>query len=255
MPGNSAWSVAKLNIAPGYGPAFAMAFKMPETKKAEKEVVKNIYDNDIQFVTLSANGMMKRTPFGTYIAPDGKKLSASKGVRGAKVKENDKLVAGAIIDPTMDLNYIICTAKGEYITISNQYIPDMGKNATGIQMIRPNEDDQCTSISPIFNTDTHAVIVTSKGFAKRIELEYLKPSTKRRDNSYLATIPADDAIIYVTGCQESDVLKVTTKSGDKEFLVSDIPVLGRKAKPVKVIPVPLGDNIITIGIRGEKKYN
>ena len=94
-----------------------------------------------------------------------------------------------------------------------------------------------------------------KGCVKRIELEYLKPSAKRRDNSYLATIPEDDAIIYVTSCKESDILKVNTKSGEREFLVADMPVLGRKAKPVKMIPVPLGDNIITIGLRDEKKYH
>lgn len=254
MPGSTVWNVAKLNIAPGYGPAFAMAFKMPETKKAEKEVVKKLYDGDIQFVTLSANGLMKKTPFSSYIASDGKKLNASKGVRGAKVKDGDKLVAGAIIDPAMDYNYLICTAKGEYITITNQYIPDMGKNATGIQMIRPVDQDQCSSITPIFNDDTHVIIVTMKGCAKRIELEYLKPSTKRRDNSYLATIPDDDAIVYVASCKESDILTVNTKSGEKEYLISDVPVLGRKAKPIKIIPVPVGDNIITINVRNEKKY-
>lgn len=254
VPGNTIWSVAKLTVAPGFAPAFAKTFKTPTTKKAEKEIVKKLYDADIQFVTISANGLMKKTPLVAYIAPDGKKLNYAKGVRGAKIKENDKLVAGAIVDPARDDNYIICTAKGEYITTTAQLIPDMGKNALGVQMIRPEGDDQCVAISPIFSDDTHVVIVTAKGCAKRVELEYLKPSAKRRDNSYIASIPDDDAIVFITGCRETDVLKVSTKGGDKEYLISDIPVLGRKAKPIKIIPVPLGDNIITIDIRGEKKY-
>ena len=255
MPGSSIWNVAKLNIAQGYGPAFAMSFKMPETKKAEKEIVKDLYDSDMQLITLSANGLMKKTPFSLYIAADGKKLSAAKGVRGAKVKDGDKLIACSIDDPACDYNYLICTAKGEYITVNQHDIPDMGKNATGIQMIRPIGDDQCVTMTPLFASDTHVAIVTMKGCVKRIELEYLKPSAKRRDNSYLATIPEDDAIIYVASCKESDILKVNTKSGEREFLVADMPVLGRKAKPVKMIPVPLGDNIITIGLRDEKKYH
>lgn len=253
-PGNPIWNVAKLNVAPGYSPAFTLTIVNPASKKKEKELVQGLYNDDVQFVTLSAKGFMKKTPIGAYLAPDGKSLSMAKGVRGAKVKSDDMIISGTIVNPTLDLNYIVCTAKGGYITITNEYIPDMGKLATGVQMIRPEEGDMCVQMSPIFLADTHLLIITNKGHAKRIDLEYLKPSTKKRDNSYLATIPDDDSIVFVAGCGETGFVTVRTKAGDKEYLIDDVPILGRKAKPVKMIPVPLGDHIISVDIRGARKY-
>ena len=243
--GSPMWGVTKLDTCP----VFVMSFNAPEFS----DIYYQLTNLNASIVTLSSDGMIKQTDVKEYLTIKDNKPVLCKGVRGAKVKDTDgssDSIVDAILNLPPDHDYIIYTKKGEYVTLPDIHIPTAGKNTIGVQMIRPVNGDSCVGIAYSEPSDKYVIIVTKKGYVKRIELEYLKPSSKRRDASYLATIAPDDEIFAIHTCVDNQILKVTTKSGVTEYNIDeDIPILGRKAKPVKLIPVPVGDAIIGISVR------
>ena len=119
----------------------------------------------------------------------------------------------------------------------------------GIGTITLRDDDECAGYGPVdVTSDTYVIVATAKGNIKRIETEFMHISKKRKDASYIARVDDNDEIIFAAGCVESDTLHIVSKSGERYIDVSDIPVMGRMAKPHKMVPVPQGDKIIHYSI-------
>jgi DNA gyrase subunit A len=202
--------------------------------------------------TLSKQGFMKRTNIQEYVTGDTLK-PVRNGV-ACKLRDNDKLVQCLVIPKKvcdeLGVGILVYTKLGDYVYLKNyEDIAEFGKNTYGLQAIEPGANDACIGFSivvPKYNK--HALIVTKKGCMKRIELQYLGESKKRKDSSYIATIREGDEIldiiVYDEKFSDSEVV-VSTRSGDKQVMLDAIPVLGRKAKPVKMVGIENAD-VVTI---------
>jgi DNA gyrase/topoisomerase IV subunit A len=152
------------------------------------------------------------------------------------------------------MGVLIFTKHGDYVYLKDyKEISDLSRNASGIQVLQPKIDDECVGFQLIMpQYQKHAIVVTRKGCMKRIELEYLGESKRRKDSSYIATIKEGDEIFdviaYDDTYEDTAILLASTRSGDKEIKVNTIPVLGRKAKPNKI---PGFDNIDLVTIKQE----
>jgi DNA gyrase/topoisomerase IV subunit A len=184
---------------------------------------------------------MKRTPMTDYINDDI--IKPIKNSTASKLRENDIMIQYIIIPKevcdAMSFGVLIYTKYGEYVYLNDyKLINEFSRNASGIQMILPKVGDSCIGfqlISPEYQK--YAIVITKKGCMKRIELEYLGKSKKRKDSSYIATIKDDDEIFDVISYdekQENYILRVSTRYGDKDIPINTIPILGRKAKPAKI---------------------
>ena len=207
---------------------------------AGKHYSPNVYDDDI-VISLSEQGFMKRTPMSEYVSQD--LIKPTKNGTASKLRDNDIMVQYLVIPKTtcdvLKAGILIYTKYGEYVYLNNyELVNEFSRNASGLQVLSPKVGDACIGfqlIAPKYQK--YAIIITKKGCMKRIELEYLGESKKRKDSSYIATIKDDDEILDVIvydKVQECDNLRISTRNGDKDIPISTIPILGRKAKPAKV---------------------
>ena len=113
-------------------------------------------------------------------------------------------------------------------------------------MLAPAVNDACAGFTFISSYSKYALIVTKRGYMKKVELEYLAKSKKRKDNSYIATVENDDEIISIIGCTDEDTICVTTKGGNRFFACDTIPTKPRKSAPIKLMSVPVNDEITDV---------
>jgi topoisomerase-4 subunit A len=198
-------------------------------------------------VTLTKDGFLKKTPIEDFT-----KSRNQKNVRAMKVRDGDELVAGKIVIETMPkfpTNMLIYTEKGNFAYIRSDQIVQQSKDACGIASITLDPDDACKGICIIGSRDTNLLVVTEKGNMKLCELDYLGEPSKRKISSYLATLDVNDKIYYVDAVEDDVIVTVCTRTTYQEFESKDIPVRTRKAKCVKMVPIPVGNNIISVGVR------
>jgi len=211
-----------------------------------QKYIKDELDGEVSIMTLTKNGYLKKTDIKEFTTKRNQK-----NVRAMKIREDDELVSGRIIldRRNVPVNLLIYTEKGNFAYIESDRIPVQSKDASGLLSINLLPDDACKGMCVIGDDDTHLLIVTERGHMKRCELGYLGQPGKRKVSSYLATLETNDKIIYVDGIKEDSDITVCTRTSYQMFTAENIPIKARKAKCVKMVPVPLGDNIISVGIK------
>lgn len=215
--------------------------------------------DSVYVVTLTAQGFLKATPYSdfTYTSDDkgNVKLAVKYNARAMKLKDNDKACAMNFIcydnnaneETARDARLIVYTKGGQYVLIPTSEMPIQAKDTMGLKFITPTDGDECTGVEQVYPTeslDPYVVVLTAKGYVKKIESKYLYESKKRNDASYLTKLDDGDEVIFVNGCNENESLVVITKTnGEMWYPIEQIPTLSRSAKGKKLIPVPNGDCI------------
>lgn len=204
-------------------------------------------NSHVSIVTLTKNGYLKKTPIEEFT-----KTRNQKAIKAMKLREDDELVTGKVIidSKKKGVHLLIYTEKGNFAYISSDQIAVQGKDASGLLSINLDPDDACKGICVIGDKDEYLMIITEKGNAKKCELDYLGKPGKRKVSSYLATLETNDKVRYVDGITSSSKITVCTRTTYQVLTADEIPTKARKAKCVKLIPVPLGNNIISVGISG-----
>lgn len=207
--------------------------------------VKETMNATISIVTLTKNGYLKKTPIEEFT-----KIRNQMNVRAMKIRQDDELIAGKIIieKKGKGSNMLIYTEKGIFSYIHSDNIAVQSKDASGLLSIKLDPDDFCKGICIIGDNDANLLVVTEKGNLKQCELGYLGEPGKRKISSYLATLDPTDKINFVDAIEDDVVVTVCTRTTYQQFHSNDIPVKTRKAKCVKMVPVPVGNNIISVTV-------
>jgi len=204
-----------------------------------QDTVKDITNQTINIVTLSANGMIKKTDINEFTS-----LKSTKNVKAIRLKDDDKLAyAGLMFDTTKLLIY---TKKGQFAFIKCDDIPLTSKDAIGNIAINLDSDDECVGCTSVGNDAEYLLVITEKGCAKKCEMEYLGDTKKRRQSSYITTLDHNDNVIYCDTITDESRVIVSTRTNYHVFNADDIRTASRKSKCNKLIPLPVGDNIVKV---------
>jgi DNA gyrase/topoisomerase IV subunit A len=214
-----------------------------------QQFIKDTMNGTISVVTLTKNGYMKKTPIDEYT-----KSRSQKGIRAMKVRDGDELVTGKLVIERKDkaANMLIYTEKGNFAYIHSDQIAQQSRDAGGLLSITLDPDDACKGICIIGENDQNLLVVTEKGSMKQCELGYLGEPGKRKVSSYLTTLEPTDKVRFVDAIEEDVNVTICTRTTYQVFKSSEIPVKTRKAKCVKMVSVPLGNNIISVGVNKSK---
>lgn len=196
----------------------------------------------LYLVTLSRDGYAKKIDLKELVkmSDDGRK--PIRNMRLTKLKNNDFLAhADYYLD---DSAVILYTRQGDYNYLMVNSIPNSSRDAIGNLMVKLSGDDHCVGCSTVNPKSKFVVVVTQKGYAKKCELEYIGKPDSSKDTSYLATLDANDGVVYVD--TPMNKITVCTKLGTQEVSLDEIKTLGRKAKPVRKVSLQNGDNIIRV---------
>jgi topoisomerase-4 subunit A len=209
----------------------------PQIKDGTMDSIKELL-GDAYLVTLTKNGYIKRMELEAFNAS-----GPTKGQRVMKIKDDDALVYVGIHPEKSVL--IIYTERGKYSMMTGSEIPLQGKDNSGLSIGKLADDDAVAGLSVLGKGDL--VVVTDKGGMKRCEADYMgSPGKRKEELSYVATVEPNAKVIYAQIHKPDAKLMVARRMGYDIYKISELPLLGRRSKCPKVIPLPVGDRIIMV---------
>lgn len=129
------------------------------------------FDNDLNVVMSSKNGMIKRSKL-----KDFKLLRYSKPTSCMRLKDDDLLIDAFIEKkPTV----LLATNTGVCLSFDVSEVPIVGVKAAGVKGIKL-KDDYVVSMNQYDNDDEFIIVITDKGTGKRVRLSELEISTRFR---------------------------------------------------------------------------
>nr|AAB87144.1 topoisomerase II subunit A [Thermotoga maritima MSB8] len=191
-------------------------------------------------VIATKSGKIKRTALKEF-----ENATSNRGVRAIKIEPGDEIVSARVVNSEKE-TLIVATKMGMAIRFPVSDVRRMGRNAAGVQAIKLQPGDEVVSVDVIPPGEEGEILtVTEKGFGKRTPVQLYR--IQRRGGTGLRNISDVNktgyvvAVRYVRGDEE---IVVVTRNGMMiRFPVSEIGVIGRVTKGVKLIE--LGDDTIS----------
>ncbi len=206
---------------------------------ADAKYVRDTMHNDIFIMTITKKGLIKKTPIEEFNS-----YKTLKGIRGLKLKSDDALVTAF---PLMSsTNIMIYTKMGNYAYLRGKDIPQMAKDTQGVMSVTLGPGDEVQGFCVVPEKSDFIVVLTAKGCMKKIPMESVGLSKSRRDSAYLTYLQNGDTVFQCEATTSKDKIWVCTKTNYNEFDLNQIPDGSRRSKCVKMVPVAVGDNIITM---------
>ncbi len=168
------------------------------------------------------------------------------GLIAINLRDDDEVIGVKLTDGTKHI--IMATKMGLSIRFNESDVRSMGRGATGVKGIQLNEGDEAIAMD-VVEPDNEVLVVTTRGYGKKT--------------------PADDYRVQTRGGKGIKTLNCTTKNGDVVGLrmvkpdddlmiitnagvairihVADISTQSRNTQGVKLINVPDGEEVATVG--------
>ena len=234
--GESLYNIAKLE-----GEVVSVyPFFSPSTQRELKKINKN----GGYVFTLTKRGQMKKTPISEYTS-----LRSIKNARTIKGKVDDQLAMAEVLLNAG--NIMVYSKEGMCSILSVDDIPEMGRDSVGNQVLNISESDECKGFCMVNDRIKNILVVTEKGGMKRVDcasgIFNSSIPMKRRNTVYLATLTNDDTIFTCKPLTtDENSIVVWNRKDIQEYPLDQIDIRSRKAGCQKMIPVPNGDNIISV---------
>lgn len=189
------------------------------------------------------------TKMGTIKKMELKHLENAKkrGILALTLENNDELVAVSAVQTGDD--FIMTTATGLALRITEEKIRKMGRAAAGVKGIALDDDDICVSGNAIHKGES-LIVITENGIGKRLSSKqfnvkgrggkgqiYIKPDNKTGNVVSVKTVGDKDEIMVVT----TDDMTIKIKA-------DSIPELGRNAKGVKIVNISDGARVSDLAV-------
>ena len=223
-------------------------------KTTKKKTPKFDFDiKNVAIVILTERGMMKKVNISEYLyTPQGEPVKSIKGSKSIVLRNND-FVKTAFMWNLKDeeegfCRFLVYTARGEYVMVDPTMVALMSKNSQGNELITVSENDTCAGMTVVCDNDQYLIVITAKGFGRKEPIEYYQESKKSRDSFKLCSVDPGDSVIFAAGCKGDETITVQLKSGIYNIPVEDIPTIPRRGNAAKLIPVSVGDKIISCNI-------
>ncbi|HVM36117.1 MAG TPA: DNA gyrase subunit A [Actinomycetota bacterium] len=192
------------------------------------------YETYRYLLIATKKGMVKKTLFREYDS------SRKEGIIALNLKDGDEVVR---VRPTSGAeDILLITRKGKAIRFSESAARPMGRTATGVIGIRLDEDDEVVACDVIRNEDDELLIVTERGYGKRVKLGQF-PRKGRGGKGVIAA--------KLTRPRGQIVGASVVRAGDEVFLISSegvvirmaVDTISRQGRPATGVRVmQLGDN-------------
>ncbi|WP_300369238.1 DNA gyrase subunit A [Brachyspira sp.] len=189
------------------------------------------------------------TKMGTIKKMELKHLENAKkrGILALTLENNDELVAVSPVQTGDD--FIMTTATGLALRITEEKIRKMGRAASGVKGIALDDNDICVSGNAIHKGES-LIVITENGIGKRLSSKqfnvkgrggkgqiYIKPDNKTGKVVSVKTVGDKDEIMVVT----TDDMTIKIKA-------DSIPELGRNAKGVKIVNISDGAKVSDLAV-------
>ena len=231
-----------------YGDARRTGF----TDAVGKISYEDLIAEEMNAVTLSHHGYIKRLPLNTYRTQH----RGGKGVSGGATRDDD-FVEHFFVASTHA--YLLCfTNRGQVYWLKVYDIPQMSRTATGraianVLSLKPEE--KITSVIPVrrFTSEACLLMATKNGVVKKTALqEYSRPKS---GGIIGIKLEEGDTLISVALTQPGDQVVLSTRAGMAiRFDEADARAMGRNTQGVKGISLQEGDEVVGMVVVDEQGY-
>ena len=216
---------------------FANLLNLQEGEHISAMLKCRTFDTDDYVVMVTKFGRIKRTPLTAF------RNINKRGIIAINLAEGDEIAGVRMTDGEAQL--IVATKLGMTLRMEETCIRPQSRNAGGVRAIRLREDDEVISMARVRSNAT-VLTVTTKGYGKRCGLEEYR--IQGRGGYGLRNYKTDDTRGTVCGIkvvdEEDDIILISTEGIIIRILASDIRVMGRTAKGVRVMKVSEGNDVV-----------
>ncbi|WP_456396715.1 DNA gyrase subunit A [Desulfurobacterium sp.] len=202
--------------------------------------VRNFTENlDLFFVT--GKGYVKRTKLSDFSHP------RSTGITAINMEPGDRLIhIGTVSEKD---NVMLISRKGRAIRFHIQDVRQMGRSARGVRgMLLDKDDDAVVAATVIHPADRYLLIVTEKGYGKRVLISEF-PMQRRGGKGVIAaklnekTGKIADAI---TLKDDENIVIVSRKGKVIKINAGSISIIGRHTRGVRVQRLSDDDSVVAV---------
>lgn len=209
---------------------------------ASRLELEDLIAEEVNAVTISHNGYIKRLPLNTYRSQH----RGGKGVTGAAAKEDD-FIEHFFVASTHA--YLLCfTNHGQMYWLKVYDLPQMGRTSPGraiANVLSLKAEEKITSVIPMrrFEENRYLLMGTKRGIVKKTSLmEYSRPKS---GGIIGISLDEGDTLIDVVLTQPGDEVMLSTRQGMAiRFDEGDARAMGRNTRGVKGIALMEGDDVV-----------
>ncbi|EGD54564.1 DNA gyrase subunit A [Gordonia neofelifaecis] len=199
------------------------------------------YEDAPYLVLATRNGLVKKSKLDAFDS------NRSGGIAAINLRGDDELVGARLCSADDDL--LLVSKKGQSIrfTADDETLRPMGRQTSGVQGMRFNDDDELLSLT-VVRPDTFLLVATSGGYAKRTDIE--EYSAQGRGGKGVLTIQHDpkrgDLVGALVVDIDSEIYAITSGGGVIRTKAKQVRKAGRQTKGVRLMNLSDGDNLIAI---------
>lgn len=210
---------------------------LTENEKIAAMIKTTDFDDD-KFVTMvTKNGKIKRTNLSLY------KNVRKNGLIAIGLDEGDEIEGVRMTDGNAQL--FVATRNGMAIRLEESKIRALSRSAHGVRAIKLRDGDCVVSMARV-RDGASLLTVTENGYGKKTEIDSYR--IQNRGGYGLTNYKTDDIRGHVCGIkivdEEDDIILVSSDGIIIRILASDIRIMGRIAKGVRVMRVNEGANVV-----------
>ncbi|MBQ9957089.1 MAG: DNA gyrase subunit A [Ruminococcus sp.] len=203
---------------------------LDEGEKIAAMIKTTDFSDDKYIVMVTKNGKIKRTNLSMY------RNVRKNGLIAIGLDEGDEISGVRMTDGNAQL--FVATKNGYAIRLEEEKIRPLSRSAHGVRAIKLREGDCVVSMARVREGAT-LLTVTDKGFGKRTALENYR--IQGRGGYGLTNYKTDEERGNVCGIkivdEEDDIILISSEGVIIRILASDVRIMGRTAKGVRVMRV------------------
>jgi DNA gyrase subunit A len=208
----------------------------------------NEFSENKYVVMLTEKGIIKKTSLDAFANP------RTAGIIALTTDLDDGVIDVKISDGQSDI--FIATKEGMSIRFNEEDVRGMGRTARGVKAITLAKDDAVVAMEVLEkNTKDTILMVTSKGYGKRSEVEEYR--IQSRGGVGIITQKTTDKVGNVIGTKKVSNIMELILSTDKgqviRMKVTDISVLGRNTQGVRLINIDEKESVTGVAVVNEEE--
>jgi DNA gyrase subunit A len=168
------------------------------------------------------------------------------GLIAINLRDDDEVIGVKLTDGTKHI--IMATSMGLSIRFQESDVRHMGRGATGVKGIQLNAGDSAIAMD-VVEPDNEVLVVTTRGYGKKTPADDYRVQTRGGKGIKTLNCTAKNGIVVgLRMVKPDDDLMIITNAGVAiRIRVADISTQSRNTQGVKLINVPDGEEVATVG--------
>lgn len=192
---------------------------------------------DIYFLMVTKNGIIKKTPVSNY-------MNIKNELLGMVVKDGDELQTVKLL--VGDKDVVVYTNKGFGVRFNTSEIKETSRLSIGVKSMELTTGEDVIGMELVNDNDKFLFALTDKGTGKKCTMATFKTMERNTKPLRIISLEDNEELVTVKTVKGDERFKVYLKNSVEVIDIENVTELPRLSKGKKLIPVRKGEHIIDI---------